>query len=146
MQLMIKLKLNYMFRIGLFVVFISFFSNHFFSQEKSSNQVSAEFKIKIEAKGVVFLEDNINLTYDDFSAFFNFNFDSYRNEKSNRVIQILNGPKITLLSFNQMKARGLDFDAEIYQTKIGEEINNQEKELITLVNIGLGVKTVEAPY
>ncbi len=143
---MIKLKLKYMFRIGLFVVFISFFSNHFFSQEKSANQVSEELKIKIEAKCVVFLEDNINLTYDDYSSFFNFNFDSYRNEKSNRVIQILNGPKVKLLSFDQMKSRGLYFDSGIYQTKIGEEINSQEKELITLVNIGLGIKTVEAPY
>jgi len=141
-----KQKLKYMFRIGLFVVFISFFSNHFFSQEKSINQISEEFKIKIETKGVVFLEDNINLTYDDYSAFFNFNFDSYRNEKSNRVIQILNGPKIKLLSFDQMKTRGLHFNDEIYQTKIGEELNNQERKLITLVNIGLGIKTVEAPY
>jgi len=135
-----------MFRISLFLVFISLFSSKFISQELSHSQKSYEFRSKIEDKGIVFIDVDFELSSDDFFAIYNFSFDQYRNEKSNRIIQLLNGPKIELLSFEQLKTKGIAFDNEVYQSKIGEQINNQEKKLITLVNVGLGVKTVEAPY
>jgi hypothetical protein len=135
-----------MFRISLFLVFISFFSTQILSQELSKSQKSNEYRSKIEDKGIVFIDTDFELSVDDFSAIYNFSFDQYRNEKSSRIIQLLNGPKIELLSFEQLKTRGVTFDNDVYQSKIGEQINNQEKKLITLVNVGLGIKSVEAPY
>lgn len=135
-----------MYKTSLFLVFISFFLNHFFSQELSQSQNSFEFRSKIEDKGIVFIDTDFELSSDDFYAIYNFSFDQYRNEKSNRTIQLLNGPKIELLSFEQLKSKGIIFDNDVYQSKIGEQINNQEKRLITLVNVGIGIKSVEAPY
>ena len=128
------------------MVFISFFSTQILSQELSKSQKSNEYRSKIEDKGIVFIDTDFELSVDDFSAIYNFSFDQYRNEKSSRIIQLLNGPKIELLSFEQLKTRGVTFDNDVYQSKIGEQINNQEKKLITLVNVGLGIKSVEAPY
>jgi hypothetical protein len=88
----------------------------------------------------------LKLSYDDFYTIYNSSFDQFRNEKSRRVIQLQNGPKIELLSFNELKSKGISFNNEAYQSKKGEKPNSQEKKLITLVNIGLGVKSVEAPH
>lgn len=135
-----------MFRISLFLVLISVFSNLSYSQEHIQSQGLNEFRTKIEDKGIVFIELDLKLSNDDFYTIYNSSFDQFRNEKSRRVIQLQNGPKIELLSFNELKSKGISFNNEAYQSKKGEKPNSQEKKLITLVNIGLGVKSVEAPH
>jgi hypothetical protein len=67
-----------------------------------------------------------------------YNFDSYRNEKTQREIQLERGPKLILASLNELVSRNINVDPSVILHKSNEEISENQNALITRIDIGLG--------
>ena len=73
-----------------------FFSSNFYLFSQTNEIKYSSF----EKKGILIsIEDFNKLKDNDKSMILNFDYDNFRNAKSKRVIQIQNGPEISLLSF-----------------------------------------------
>jgi hypothetical protein len=67
-----------------------------------------------------------------------YNFDSYRNEKTEREIQLERGPKLILVSLNELVSLNINVDPSVNLHKSNEEISENQNSLITKIDIGLG--------
>jgi hypothetical protein len=98
--------------------------------------ISQSKKEALMQKGViVFLNEN-ELDTQNFQKIIEFDFSQYRNEKSSRFIQILNGPKIELISYSQLEKSKIQIDEKIREDKKNEVVFEGVLPLITLVDIG----------
>lgn len=103
-----------------------------------------QFQSELAKKGIVIIDDkNTVLIQSEKDLILNYNFDLIRNELSSRKIQILNGPLLLVQSFEYLKKNQMSFDKVLADSKSGEIINDNEIQLVTLLNVGIGVKTVE---
>lgn len=89
------------------------------------------------------IENGVNIvdksiTYSDHQYYLlaSYNFDSYRNYTTKRMVQIEDGPIIELLSITDMQLNGKQISDEIINQKRGETSSAQLKKIITLINIG----------
>lgn len=83
-----------------------------------------------------------NLSLRDLQLIDSYNFDSYRNEKTIREIQLEKGPLIKLESIDGMKAKNISVETNLKNHKANEISNGQNNSLVTLLNIGLGYSLV----
>lgn len=67
-----------------------------------------------------------------------YNFDSYRNEKTEREIQLERGPKLILVSLNELVSRNIQVDPNVIAHKSNEDVSSNQNSLITRIDIGLG--------
>jgi hypothetical protein len=118
-----------------FCLYSTVYSQKYSEQEK----INLIQKIGIE----ITTSDLFNLTDNDFELITNFNYDHYRNEKTDRQIQLVRGPLAQVKSFNFCKENQILFDEKIYNLKKNEIENKTLFSIITQVNIGLGYKQNE---
>ena len=87
-------------------------------------------------------EEELNL--ENFQKLMNFDFSQYRNENSSRLIKILNGPKMELISFFDLAKQKISLSENLAENKKNEEVENKNLVgLITLVDIGYSQETKE---
>ncbi len=123
-----------------FIVLSITLSSAAYSQKYNESQ-----KLELLQKiGVVISNSELNnLTDHDFDLIKNYNFDNYRNEKTDRQIQFVKGPKATVKSFTHCKENQISYDEKISQSKQNEVVVKSSISIITQVNIGLGYKQNE---
>lgn len=98
----------------------------------------------LQKKGIeISTADIKRLNEHDFNLIKDYNFDQYRNEKSDRQIQLIKGPIAKVKSFNYCKENSIPFNESIYNLKKGEIENKTSLSIITQVNLGLGYKQNE---
>ena len=92
----------------------------------------------LKQKGILIEERALEpLSKQDFELISSYNFDKYRNEKSDRIILIENGPEIILKSFDYCKKQNIEINEEISSVKKGEDISIKTSKIRTKLNIGL---------
>lgn len=118
-----------------FIVIATCISSFSFSQNYNESQ-----KIELlQKKGIeISISDLKSLSDFDFDLIKNYNFDIYRNDKTDRQIQFVKGPKATVKSFTHCKENQISYDEKISQTKQNEVVGKTNISIITQVNIGLG--------
>jgi hypothetical protein len=79
----------------------------------------------------------------DFNLLLNYNFDSYRNEKSDRQIQLVRGPIATIKSLEHCSLNHISFNEKVLKSKKNENNTQTNHSIRTLINIGLGYKQNE---
>lgn len=123
-----------------FIVLTVWLSSAAFSQKYSESE---KFNL-IQNKGIEISNLELKSLNDfDFDLVKNFNFDTYRNEKTDRSIQLVRGPKATIKSFQHCFLNHISFDENILKSKKNEIEKNTSHSIITQVNIGLGYKQNE---
>jgi hypothetical protein len=123
-----------------FIVLTVCLSSSVFSQ----NYNESEKMNLIQKKGIEITKSDLNNLNDyDFDLIKNFNFDPYRNEKTDRSIQLVKGPKATIKSFQHCSLNHIPFDENVLKSKKNEIDKNTSHSIITQVNIGLGYKQNE---
>ena len=121
---------------------MTFFSSNFYLFSQTNEIKYSSF----EKKGILISNEDFNKLKDnDKSMILNFDYDNFRNAKSKRVIQIQNGPEISLLSFEEMKSKNYTINESVYNSKKDEEVNQNLKSIKLLLNIGIGVTLNEIP-
>ena len=125
---------------SIFIALTVCFSSTVFSQK----YVESEKLNLIQKNGIEITNSDLkNLNECDFELIKNYDFDNYRNEKSDRQIQLVRGPKVIVKSFLYCKENQISFDENIYTSKKNEVENKKSKNIITQLNIGLGIQRVE---
>ena len=124
----------------LFFVLISFFCGSLVYSQKFNEIDRSSIMIK---KGIDIVKSDLNNISDyDFELIKNYNFDGFRNEKTDRKIQLVRGPLISVKSFNYCNSNQISFDEKIYLSKNNELENTNSNFIITELNIGLGIHRV----
>ena len=123
-----------------FVVLTVWISSTVFSQ----NYKESEKMNLIQKKGIEITKSDLNNLNDyEFDLIKNYDFDQYRNDKTDRQIQLVSGPLATVKSFTYCKENQISFNEVIFQSKKNEIQNKSSYSIITQVNIGLGYKQNE---
>lgn len=96
---------------------------------------------ELEDIGVIVLDYDKYLKYEsDYLKVLNIDFDSYRSINESVKIDLVNGFKLELYSFNKMTAEGLEFDqAELQHKKVNYDPNLRFVDEVRL-DINLGKK------
>lgn len=79
------------------------------------------------------------LSVTDFEKISDFDFNPYRNEKTEKGVQLENGPYLLLRSLNWMIAHDLFVSEEILQRKSGEIIDTNLRPSVVWLQIGIGL-------
>ncbi len=74
----------------------------------------------------------------DLTIVDNYDFNSMRNEKTRRIVSLVNGPVLELESLNELKQRNQAVDVNLYIFKSDEQTNSDLKPIITKLDLGLG--------
>lgn len=109
------------------------------AQETASTPLSERIE-SARSKGVQIADNDLQeMSESEFQTFATQSFDLYRKEKSKQALQIVNGPLITLLSFEEMIALQLVFDSRQLELKKGEANSEALHPLITQLELGFGL-------
>jgi hypothetical protein len=96
---------------------------------------------KSNISGFVVLESKVNLSEYDLGKLNTENFDKYRYYNLRKKIQLVRGPLIELLSAKELENSGVVFAADVLDL-IKSKDESFKHELISTVNIGLGVSSI----
>lgn len=96
---------------------------------------------ELEQIGVIVLDADRYLKYEsDYTRVLNIDFDKYRSMNESIKIDLINGFKLELYSFNKMKAEGLEFDLDDYESKKANYDPNLRVIDVVRLDINLGKK------
>lgn len=100
------------------------------------NETNDTNKQKLTKNGISIVESDKTYTDYQYDLLANFDFNSYRNYTTTRLVQIEDGPIIQLSSLVEIQKIGKPIPTELLENKKGEAISSNLKSIITLVNIG----------
>jgi hypothetical protein len=154
-KLNFKIKELMVFTIGLFSVINVYSQNNLPNKESLSVENFDNSKVEtVPVKTVEYFIDVFNkkgiiaedkglklLSISDMQIIENFNFDNYRNEKTERVLQLVKGPLIKLKPIKDISTYKIS--KEVIDHKSNEIIDNNQKALITQLDLGLGRVSVD---
>jgi hypothetical protein len=104
-------------------------------QQQHANQVESSLR----SKGIFVKQGSIaSMSSKDLFILDNYDFNSMRNEKTRRLVSLVNGPVLELESLNELKLRHQAVDDDLYSFKSDEQISNDLKPIITKLDLGLG--------
>lgn len=104
-------------------------------QQQHSNQVESSLR----SKGIFVKQGSIaSMSSKDLTILDNYDFNSMRNEKTRRLVSLVNGPILELESLNELKLRHQVVNDDLYSFKSDEQISNDLKPIITKLDLGLG--------
>ena len=99
-------------------------------------QSNDNFSDDLSKKGLV-IEDIHSLSLKNKELLLSYDFDALRNETTRRKVDLVNGPIIELLSFEELKQLNIAFDNDVYLFKKGEVVSDGLIPTITRLNIGI---------
>ncbi|HRH57943.1 MAG TPA: hypothetical protein PLS10_09835 [Chitinophagales bacterium] len=91
---------------------------------------------KLSENGIALIDNTKSYTDHQYYLLSSFDFNSYRNYESKRIVQIENGPLIELSSLTEMQNLNKPISSELLEKKKEEKITPTLKKIITLINIG----------
>jgi hypothetical protein len=104
-------------------------------QQQHANQVESSLR----SKGIFVNQGSIaSMSSKDLTILDNYDFNSMRNEKTRRLVSLVNGPILELESLNELKLRHQVVNDDLYSFKSDEQISNDLKPIITKLDLGLG--------
>ena len=102
----------------------------------SGKIVPGDKQEKLSENGIALIDNTKSYTDHQYYLLSSFDFNSYRNYESKRIVQIENGPLIELSSLTEMQNLNKAISSELLEKKKEEKITPTLKKIITLINIG----------
>ncbi len=102
----------------------------------SGKIVPGDKQEKLSENGIALIDNTKSYTDHQYYLLSSFDFNSYRNYESKRIVQIENGPLIELSSLTEMQNLNKPISSELLEKKKEEKITPTLKKIITLINIG----------
>jgi hypothetical protein len=102
----------------------------------SGKIVPGDKQEKLSENGIALIDNTKSYTDHQYYLLSSFDFNSYRNYESKRIVQIENGPLIELSSLTEMQNLNKPISSELLEKKKEEKIAPTLKKIITLINIG----------
>jgi hypothetical protein len=93
-------------------------------------------KQKLIKNGVKIINEENTYTEHQYYLLQSFDFMSYRNYTTRRIVQIEDGPLVELYSLTEIQQQGQQIPNEYLLNKKDEIINPNLQKIITLINIG----------
>ncbi len=104
-------------------------------QQQHANQIESSLR----SKGIFVKQGSIaSMSPKDLTILDSYDFNSMRNEKTRRLVSLVNGPVLELESLNELKLRHQVVNDDLYSFKSDEQISNDLKPIITKLDLGLG--------
>ena len=104
-------------------------------QQQHANQIESSLR----SKGIFVKQGSIaSMSSKDLTILDSYDFNSMRNEKTRRLVSLVNGPVLELESLNELKLRHQVVNDDLYSFKSDEQISNDLKPIITKLDLGLG--------
>ena len=102
----------------------------------SGKIVPGDKQEKLSENGIALIDNTKSYTDHQYYLLSSFDFNSYRNYESKRIVQIENGPLIELSSLTEMQNLNKPISSELLEKKKKKKIAPTLKKIITLINIG----------
>ncbi|MFN8296436.1 MAG: hypothetical protein U0T69_09590 [Chitinophagales bacterium] len=102
----------------------------------SGEIVPGDKQQQLTDNGITLLNNTKSYTDYQYYLLSSFDFNSYRNYESKRIVQIENGPLIELSSLTEMQNLNKPISPELLEKKKEEKTDPTLKKIITLINIG----------
>ena len=104
-------------------------------QQQHANQIESSLR----SKGIFVKQGSIaSMSSKDLTILDSYDFNSMRNEKTRRLVSLVNGPVLELESLSELKLRHQVVNDDLYSFKSDEQISNDLKPIITKLDLGLG--------
>jgi len=107
-----------------------------FSFQSYGKTLPESTKQKLIKNGVKIIDEEKNFTEHQYYLLQSFDFSSYRNYTTRRIVQIEDGPLVELYSLIEIQQQGQQIPDEYLVSKKDEIINPNLQKIITLINIG----------
>jgi len=107
-----------------------------FSFQSYGKTLPESTKQKLIKNGVKIIDEEKKFTEHQYYLLQSFDFSSYRNYTTRRIVQIEDGPLVELYSLIEIQQQGQQIPDEYLVSKKDEIINPNLQKIITLINIG----------
>jgi hypothetical protein len=91
---------------------------------------------QLSENGITLIDNTKSYSDHQYYLLSSFDFNSYRNFETKRIVQIENGPLIELFSLREMQNINKNISSELIEKKKEEKTDSTLKKIITLINIG----------
>lgn len=121
-------------------IILTFLIIPIYTSQTNSDQTASYYKDQLELKGIqIELSSAQKLSIYDFQKIVDFDFNEYRNEKSEKGVQLQNGPLLHLRSLIWMRDHSFVINEDLLQRKSGEVIDPNLQPSIVLLELGIGL-------
>lgn len=115
---------------------LMFYGMLLFSLYSSGTTLPETTQQKLIKNGVKITNEEKNYTEHQYYLLQSFDFTSYRNYTTRRIVQIEDGPLVELYSLTEMLQQGHQISNDYLLSKKDELINPNLLKIVTLINIG----------
>lgn len=123
------------------------FSQESFEEKKVVSEIKEQEiilkKSDLELNGINTNFLTTNLSQIDLKRLLQVDFDSYRDYDQEKIIQIIDGPQISLYSIQYRIQQGKSYSPEFIESKSNVDLTNITHQTIPLVNVNFGKAEID---